>query len=81
MCPCNLEGVVVKVRSINLEGFARVYIRVLRLIGVIEELIDDMKRLVCRIDCCEGYESCWKLRNIDLGVAMTSLYTFESQCD
>lgn len=82
MCPCRLVGVDVKVRSISVEGLARLYVRGLRHIDVIVRRGDaGVDRLTYRIECCDGHESLCKLRIMDLGAAMTPLHNTECRCD
>lgn len=78
MCPCDLEGVVVKVRNSDVEGrvrgwYLRVRVRVSRHIDVIERRVEGVNWLRRRIGSCEEYESLCKLRNINPGVAMALL--------
>lgn len=79
MCPCDRAAVAVNVlRSIDdtgIVGLARVYVRLFRLMEVIDRRgADDIHRPACRIEDWEEYESVCRPRRKVLGVAMARTY-------
>ena len=81
MCPCDRAAVAVNVRrsidDTGIVGLARVYVRLFRLIEVIDRRgADGIHRPACRIeDCGEECESVCRLRRRSvLGVAMARTY-------